>query len=108
MRCNVVLDLLAGDARGIERVAGFVAGVGEEGFVALEQIVATAVDEKVVVDLLLGRATTIRERLVDAQTFRIALAPEGALEILSGLDQFAHHSYFARRKASGRERHLHG
>src|SRR6266550_8493815 len=103
MRGDVVLDLLAGDAGGIECVAGFVARAREERLVAFEQIVAAAVDEEIVVDLLLDGARAIRERLIDSQAFGITLPPERALEILSGLDELADHSHFASRQACRRE-----
>jgi hypothetical protein len=59
MRGDVILDFLSGYPRRIERVAGLVDCIGEERLVAFEEVVATAVDEEIVVDLLLGRAGTV-------------------------------------------------
>src|SRR5690348_18090622 len=59
MRRDVVFDFLASDAGGIESVSRLVASVGEERLVAFQQIVAIAVDQQIVMDLLLGRPGTI-------------------------------------------------
>ena len=108
MRGDVILDLLARDSGGIESVAGLVDGVGEEGLVAFEEIVAIAVDEKIVVYLLFVSARAVRERLVNCQSLRIALSPEDAFEVLTGFDELSHHLDFARREARRVEGHLDG
>src|SRR2546423_1091571 len=106
MRSDVVFDFLARDAGWKESVARLVTSVGEERRIALEQIVAIAVDQQVMMDLLFSRAGTVGERLVDRESFRITLSPEDALEILAGFNQLSHHGDFPRREAAGVERHL--
>src|SRR5690348_1865706 len=44
---------------------------------------------------------------MNGESLRIALAPEGALEVLPCLDELAHHLHFSRSQTFSVERHSH-
>jgi hypothetical protein len=108
MTRDVCLDIGARKIAGIQRAAGRHRRGADERAIAVHEIESAAVDEQIVPEIARRGRARLRERLVERQPLRVALAPVDRFEIAARRDELVDHTPFAGRQRRAVERHPDG
>src|SRR5205809_7818745 len=95
MLLYVLLNLVSGESLGIESTALRHGISAHEGFIAIEQIEARAVDPEIAAKVDVVWIYAARKRLIKLKRVGINLAPVNIIEVAARVHQLRNHLLFA-------------